>query len=451
MRRPVDFRCDTVERLIRSLAVPALIGILVNLLFGIVDGIFIGRGIGQDGLAAVTVIFPFTVLVISLATLMGEGLASELARAIPANQEEKIKRTLESAHGMILALGVGVIALAISVPEPLVEALGATETTRGLALSYFRVIALGVPLMGWAIVYFHQLNAQGQTDIAVKAMVVSTVLNIGLDYLMIFPLGKGVAGAAWATVISQGVWLLMMHRDARRTPGVWSAMLSRHARIDFRLVGRMAAIGAGNFIRQVGVSLALILINQLASRSGSLYIASFGAVQRVLRLMIAPIAAVASALKPIVGQNIAMAMGGRVRQAVVRSLQYSGISGLFLLLVAGLFGRSVGSAFGIAEADLEIFRRILLLTTVMLPLIGVHKIATGYFMATGEARYAIGINLVKEFGFLIPLVFLFERWWGTLGMFIALPVSDLLGIGLSGVLLFRAMGKARRETSETLQ
>lgn len=439
MKKRIDFTRANIGQLMIQLSVPAFFAIVMNLLYGFVDGVFIGDGIGSEGLGGVSVAFPLLFMVNALASTIGEGLSSVTARLIGrGDHPEEIIGNIRTAQGSTWWFSLLLSVITVIAVVPLMRLMGATSEIHGYAVDYYRALVFGIPFMSISLVYFHQLNAQGEMRIAMQAMILSTVLNIVLDYLAIYIIGMGIKGAGYATAISQVVWFGYMHIKATRSEEIYTIAHPFSIRLSFSKLKTMMVIGIGTFIRQFGVSIALIVMNNLAGIYGNgIHITSFGAAQRILRLFIAPIAAVNVALKPIIGQNYGLGAYDRIRKALKYAAISGGGLGIGLLGTVFLFRNGLGGLFGIADWDMEVFITILLITMALFPLYGIHHLAVSYFVATGKAKEAIVINLLKQLIVLLPLVFILPIFFGVYGIYLAIPITDLLTISFALYLLKR--------------
>lgn len=438
MKKAINFKEEPLGRLMFKLSIPAFFAIVMNLLYGFVDGIFIGKGISSIALGGVTIVFPLTIMVVSFSTLVGEGVASMVARGVAARRESEVKDALKAGHAMTLWISMVIIFLTLFNVEAIVTVLGATEDIRGYATDYYRAILIGFPFLSLSLVYFHQLNAQGEMRIAMRAMLLSTLINILLDYLAIFIFDLGISGAGWATAVSQVIWYGYMHIHSLRDKKILTVVQPAAIRINTRSAKRIAALGFSSFVRQIGVSLALIIINTLAGRYGSsLHITAFGATQRIIRLLIAPIAALSMAMKPIIGQNYGFGEYKRVKDSLRYAFRAAFLLGTLLLVFLFLMRVPLGRLFGIAEEQIDVFVKILLLTSSMFPLYGVQHLAVSYFISLGKPKQAVLLNLLKQVIFLIPMIFILPLWGGIYGLFLAIPLSDLFTIGISALLIQR--------------
>lgn len=440
MKTAINFKNDPLGKLILKLSVPAFLAIVMNLLYGFVDGIFIGKGINSQALGGVTIVFPLTIIVVSFSSMVGEGVASIVARGVAAGSDREVKDALKAGHAMTLWISLAVICLTVFNIEPIMTVLGATEDIHGYAVDYYRAILIGFPFMALSLVYFHQLNAQGEMRIAMRAMILSTLMNILLDYLAIFVFDIGISGAGWATAVSQIIWYGYMHIYSLGDKNILTVVQPAAIRLNPESAKSIVALGFSSFVRQIGVSIALIIINTLAGRYGSsLHITAFGATQRIIRLFIAPIAALSMAMKPILGQNYGYGEYRRVKDSLGYAFRAAFLLGTLLLVILFLVREPLGRLFGIAEEQMNVFVKILLLTSCLLPLYGVQHLAVSYFTSLGKPKQALLLNLLKQVIFLIPMIFILPLLGGIYGLFLAIPLADLLTIGISGLLVRRNM------------
>jgi len=432
MKAAINFRDEPLGRLMLKLSIPAFLAIVMNLLYGFIDGVFIGKGINSLALGGVTIVFPLTIIVISFASMAGEGLASVTARGIAGGKDREVMETIKAGQAITLWISLGLILATVFHVEAIMSFLGATDDLVDYSAEYYRSLLIGFPFMGLSLVYFHQLNAQGEMRIAMRAMILSTMVNIILDYFAIFQIKMGIAGAGYATAVSQMIWYFYMHIHAVRNRNVRTVLLPFALRFSFSRVREIFVIGFSSFVRQVGISIAMILINTMAGKYGSsVHIISFGASMRIFRLMIAPIAALSTAMKPIIGQNFGFGEFRRVNTSMKYSFRASALMGIVLLMLLIVLREKLGFLFGIEAEQMDVFVKILLLTSSLFPLYGIQHLIVSYFTSLGKAKEALLLNLFKQLIFLIPLILILPEIVGIYGLFLAIPTADFLTIGIS--------------------
>ena len=429
MKSKVDFQHDPINTLLLKIAVPAFWGIAVSLIFSFVDGIFIGKGIGNQALSGVSIIFPVTFFITALSSLVGEGAASVVARAMAGGNQSRARAYIETALAVCLLIGVVTLLVSYVFSENIALFFGADEDNLLYAKEYFQALAFGFPFFAISIIYYHILNAQGEMRSASRAIVVTTLLNIVLDYGAIYVLNLGVAGAAYATVIAQAICSLWLYIYALRSHEVLSVALPKFAGGSLPRIKVIVYVGMGSFVRQLGIVFSLALINRAAAFYGNyVYVASFGAAIRILRLFLSPIAAVSLAFKPIAGHSFGHKAYDRLKEAVNKTFIQNILQGSVLLALLLAFRQPLGGLFGIEGDNTAIFSHILLIIAVSFPVVGLHHTTTAYFVAIGRPNPAITLNVLKQFLLLIPLVYVLPRQFGIYGVFWAMPISDLLSI-----------------------
>ncbi len=417
---------EGIGKLLVKMSVPAIVGMLVNALYNLVDTIFIGRGVGTLGIGGLTVAFPVQMFIMSVAMLIGIGAASVISRSLGSGDRARANRSAGNTLSVSILFGIIVMILGYLLMKPLLRSLGATESIMPYSKDYLSVIFLGAPFITFAAASNNVVRAEGRATVAMLTMVIGTGLNIVLDPIFIFGLQLGVKGAAIATVISQFVsflFLLFFFVTGRSSLEI----KFRHLKPDWDVLGEMLKLGVPIFIRQFGVSIfAVIVNNSLRAYGSELYIAAFGVVNRLLMFMLMPLMGLAHGFQPIAGYNYGAGDFERVKQTVKLSVIVSTVAAAFFFIIVMAFPKPLLSIF--TKDLLLISEGISVLRTVSLavPLIGLQIIGATYFLALGKAIPSLFLGMSRQILFLIPLVLLFPLLWGLTGIWIAFPVADLL-------------------------
>lgn len=417
---------EGIGKLLVKMSVPAIVGMLVNALYNLVDTIFIGRGVGTLGIGGLTVAFPVQMFIMSVAMLIGIGAASVISRSLGSDDRARANRSAGNTLSVSILFGIIVMILGYLLMKPLLRSLGATESIMPYSKDYLSVIFLGAPFITFAAASNNVVRAEGRATVAMLTMVIGTGLNIVLDPIFIFGLQLGVKGAAIATVISQFVsflFLLFFFVTGRSSLEI----KFRHLKPDWDVLGEMLKLGVPIFIRQFGVSIfAVIVNNSLRAYGSELYIAAFGVVNRLLMFMLMPLMGLAHGFQPIAGYNYGAGDFERVKQTVKLSVIVSTVAAAFFFIIVMAFPKPLLSIF--TKDLLLISEGISVLRTVSLavPLIGLQIIGATYFLALGKAIPSLFLGMSRQILFLIPLVLLFPLLWGLTGIWIAFPVADLL-------------------------
>jgi len=424
MDRTKALGTEPIGKLIFRLATPSVISLGVLAFYNIVDAIFVGHGAGTLAIAGIGVAFPILLLIIGIGQLVGVGGASLLSRALGRKDRALARKTLGNTItlGLIVSLLIAVVGYMNRVR--LATFAGATEEILPHALSYISVIVVGAFTLVMASIFASTVRAQGQAARATLPLIVGGILNVGLDPIFIFGLRLGVAGAAWATVISAGVGLsIFVINMLRRRSGVLLGL--RCFLLSARTAGSILAIGAASFVGILAASVSTVVINRaLGAVGGGLPIAIFSVVNRIVMFSRMPIFGVVDGAQPIYGYNF----GAKNYRRVIAAVRYAlvsamGLAGIFwaLFLIAP---RGFLSVFSADPLLLSEGARALRIIVIVLPLLSLQAIVGGLYQALGFARRALAVAFLRDIVLIIPGVILLSSAFGTTGVWMAFPIAD---------------------------
>ncbi len=420
-----------------KLSVPAMIGMLVNATYNIVDTIFIGRGVGPMGIAGLGVAFPLQMIVMSIGLLYGLGGASIISRALGAKDSEKAQNTFGNIVSMVLISSITLMIFGESFLDHILKLFGATETILPYAGEYMRIILLGAPALTFIMCMNNVIRSEGNARIAMNSMLISALINIALDPIFIFVLNMGIKGAATATVISQ---LCTMAYQLYYFGSGKSILKFSFKRLKPRsmIVKEVFALGAPSFARQTAMSvLAAIINNLLAVYGGDISIAVYGVITKLLTFATMAILGFSQGMQPLVGYNYGARKIHRAKQSVNYSILFSVISGTILFLIVMIWPAEV---IGIFTTDKNLIEQGINATRIVfltLPVIGIQIMGGGLFQAIGKALPAMILSLSRQVLFLIPLVYLMSAFLGLNGIWYAFVTADILSTIVTVFLMLR--------------
>ena len=426
------------KRLLLRLSLPAMIGLLVNSLYTMVDMLFVGNAVGPMGIAALGLSMPVYLIITGIALMIGVGGASLVSRQLGAHQSDEVGKTVFTSLVGIVAMTVILSAVGLFWFSTVARTLGATADTAPFLGDYLGTLLWGAPFIASATVLNALLRAEGQAKKAMLANLIGNGLNILLDALFILSFRWGVSGAALATIIGQSaaaVFSLSMILSKR------SAIMLRQENCVFSLnrLGRITTLGSATLIRQLGTSVVTIVVNQSLSRyGGTLAIASYGITGTLLMFLNMPNSGIVQGFQPIAGYH----HGAKHMQTVYSILKLTLLTtillGTLLYLPVVLF---TGGMLRLFTADTTLMTRAIPAARIILiglPLLGVQSVGTVYFQSTGRALPAISLWIVRQFVLVIPLIMLFGSLFGTIGIYVAFPLADALSAALIGTLALRS-------------
>lgn len=430
---------EKVGRLLYSLSLPAIIGMMVQALYNVVDTIFVGKGVGTLGIGGIAVVFPIQMLILAIAQAIGIGGASRISRRMGAGDMHGAALTLGNMVLLALILGMSITVACMSAVNPLLRLFGATETILPYARQYFKIFILSGPLMTFSMVANNAARAEGNAKVAMTTMLIGAGLNIVLDPFFIFVLNMGIRGAAVATVISIGTTglFLMGYFLSGRSEIPFGA---KYFRLQGDIIQEILAVGSSAFVRAGSMSLtAVILNNILRTLGGAIGIATFGVIFRMLSFIFMPIMGLTQGMQPIVGFNYGASRFGRVRQSVRLASIFSVFVTTIGFLALMLFPDAIMRIFSNDPKLVEAGRNALRYCVICLPLAGYQIIGAGVFQALGKSVPALLLTLSRQVLILIPLILILPRFFGINGVWFSFPASDSISFALTFALMFWTM------------
>lgn len=433
-----------VAPLLWSFSVPAVIGMLVNAFYNVVDSIFVGQGVGEIGLTAVAIAFPITIVLMAIGMLVGLGAAALISLKLGEKDKDGAEFILGNAVSMIIVLVVFSTLLALHYLEPMLFYLGATPDVMPYATDFARIILAGSVFMHISFGLNASIQAQGDPKTGLKTMLIAALLNTILNPLLIFGFGLGIKGSAWATVIAQAVATVWVLGYFIRDAGTLKLRL-RCLAVRGDIVLGIAKIGLAPFIMQLCASLIVIIFNfSLLKYGGALAVAVFGVVSRIQMLAIMPVIGISQGAQPIIGYNYGAGQYRRVLETVKLAGTAAVVLCLISLICLEFFAEDIMVLFNASQEMLDIGATALRLFVAILPVAGFQIICANYFQAIGKPGYTIVLNLLRQVIILIPALFILPEIIGLTGIWLAGPVSDLGAALLTGVFMLREVQQLRK-------
>lgn len=416
---------DPMLRLIFRMALPAVAAQFVNLLYAIVDRVYIGHipGIGTDALAGVGVTMSIVILISSFSAIVGAGGAPLAAIALGQGNRERAGKILGNGFVLLLLFTVVTSSLAYLFMEPVLLLTGASEHTLGYAEDYLSVYLLGTLFVELSVGLNAFINTQGRPGIAMTSVLIGAAMNIVLDPVFIFGLDMGVKGAALATILSQACsagWVLrfLFSRQA-------SLPLERcYMKLDKGIVLSMLALGVSPFIIASTESLVGFVLNGSLKHFGDIHVSALAILQSAMQFASVPLVGFAQGFVPVASYNYGHGYKDRVRSCFRISLITMFSFNFVLMLLMICFPSVVASAFTDDEVLIGTVRCVMPVFLAGMTIFGLQRACQNMFVALGQARISIFIALLRKVILLIPLALLLPRFWGVNGIYAAEAISD---------------------------
>lgn len=416
---------DPMLRLIFRMALPAVAAQFVNLLYAIVDRVYIGHipGIGTDALAGVGVTMSIVILISSFSAIVGAGGAPLAAIALGQRNRERAGKILGNGFVLLLLFTVVTSSLAYLFMEPVLLLTGASEHTLGYAEDYLSVYLLGTLFVELSVGLNAFINTQGRPGIAMTSVLIGAAMNIVLDPVFIFGLDMGVKGAALATILSQACsagWVLrfLFSRQASLP------LERRYMKLDKGIVLSMLALGVSPFIMASTESLVGFVLNGSLKHFGDIHVSALAILQSAMQFASVPLVGFAQGFVPVASYNYGHGYKDRVRSCFRISLITMFSFNFVLMLLMICFPSVVASAFTDDEVLIGTVRCVMPVFLAGMTIFGLQRACQNMFVALGQARISIFIALLRKVILLIPLALLLPRFWGVNGIYAAEAISD---------------------------
>ena len=448
---------EPVGKLLARLALPTVAAQLINMLYNIVDRIYIGHIPGEGALAltGVGVCMPIILIVSAFASLVGYGGSPRASIFMGKNDTETAEKILGNSFSLLTILSICLTAVLLLWNEPLLLTFGASENTIGYATSYMNIYALGTIFVQLTLGMNSFITAQGFAKTGMLSVLIGAVLNIILDPILIFGAGMGVKGAALATIISQCascIWVLSFLFGKKTILKI----RKNYLKLEPSVILPCVALGLATFIMQASESIISVCFNSsLLTYGGDIAVGAMTILSSVMQFAMLPLQGLGQGAQPIISYNYGAGNVKRVRSAFFLLLKCSMAYAVLLwgavMLVPELF-----TSIFTADAALVAFSKTALrIYMAALFLFGIQMACQMTFTSLGNAKASIAVAVVRKFILLIPLIYVMPRIFhssslmSTYAIYMAEPIADTLAVTFTGILFFFQFRKIvkRMETS----
>lgn len=429
--RKNDFTQGEIWRVIMRMALPLMLAQLVNVLYSVVDRMYIGHipGVGSLALTGLGLTMPIVCIVTAFAGLCGTGGGPLCSIARGEGNRFRAEEIMGNSFTLLLIFGVALTVLLQIFAKPILYAFGASDATFPYAREYLRIYLMGTLFVMISLGMNHFINAQGFASIGMLTVAIGAVINIVLDPIFIFVLDMGISGAALATVIAQAV------------SAVWALgfLLSKKAILDLRLknmilrralVGRILALGTTGFVMSITNALVQTACNrQLQLFGGDSYVGAMTIINSIRELTFMAAHGLTAGAQPVLGYNFGAAAYSRVKKGIRFVSSASFVYGLSIWLLVMILPRTLASIFNSDPVLLAATERSMRIYFCGFFLMALQLAGQCVFVGLGKSRQAVFFSLLRKAIIVTPLVILLPHIpaLGVEGVFWAEPISDLIG------------------------
>lgn len=444
---------DSLGKLLFRYAMPAIIAQVAASLYNIVDSIFVGQGVGPLAITGLALTMPMMNLTAAFGAMVGAGSAALTSIRLGQGNKPAAENILGNVVLLNVVLGVVLMVFGLYYLDDLLYFFGASEQTIPYAREYMRIILYGNVITHM----FHGLNCMlrvaGYPNKAMVITIISVALNAVLDAVFILWLKWGIAGSAWATVISQLVSLAIQLAHFSR-PDSFLRFRSGIFKFRWDIVKGIIGVGMAPFMIQSCACVVVILVNtKLREYGGDLSIGAYGIANRVAFLFTMVVMGLTQGMQPIVGYNYGARKYDRVMRTLWMTVGWAVATTTFGFLVCEVFPYQVVRMFvsedgtGDATTLIEASARGLRLLVMMLPIVGFNIVAGNFFQHIGKPKRAIILSVSRQLLFIVPLLFVLPPVFDVDGVWYAIPIADFASTVLAAVLLWLQLRKLKQNPS----
>ncbi len=417
-----------------KMALPAVAAQLINMLYNIVDRVYIGHieGTGRAALTGLGVTFPIIMLISAFTAFVGIGGAPLASIALGAGDREKAEKILGNSTTLLLIMAVVLTTVFSVIKEPVLRTFGASDDTIGYAVDYISIYLIGTVFVQLALGLNAYITAQGRALVAMGSVLIGAVLNIILDPIFIFILEMDVRGAALATIISQGVsacWVTGFLCSK------WSGLRIRrkNMRLAWAVIGQVLSLGIAPFIMQSTESLVTVVLNSgLQFYGGDLYVGTVTIMQSVMQMIVMPVQGITQGVQPIISYNYGAKNYARVRKTFRLLLCTTLTLTTASCILVAFIPRQLALIFNNDRELVALVGRVMPVFFAGIWAFGAQMACQSTFMALGQAKTSLFLALLRKVILLVPLAIILPAATGNvMGIYVAEPVADMMASAIT--------------------
>lgn len=430
-----------VFSLLLQYAIPAIVAMVASSLYNIVDGIFIGQGVGAGAIMGLAITMPIMNLSAAFGAMVGVGGSTLLSVKLGEKDYNFTAKILGNVITLNCIIGIGLGAVMLLFLDPILRFFGASDYTIPYARDFMVIVLIGNVFTHLFLGLNAMLRSSGKPKKAMKATIMTVIINIALAPLFIFVLHLGIRGAALATVLSQLIVLLWQFK-LFSNPNELIHLRRDTYRLERRIVTGSLSIGLSPFLINLCACIVVIIINkQLVSYGGDVAVGAYGIANRMMFFFVMVVIGINQGMQPIAGFNFGAKHYTRLNQVLKYAITIA--TGIWIVgfIVCVLLATPVASAFTNDEELLKEAAHALRVMNLVVPIIGFQMITIGFFQSIGKAGISIFLSLTRQLLFLVPLLLILPNFFGLEGIWYSVPIADGTAAITAAIVLIYHMRK----------
>lgn len=433
-------RDEKVSKAILKLSIPMVMGMMIQVLYNLVDTYFIGMLNDANQLAAANISLPVFMMLMAIAGIIGSGSSSYISRCLGNKDYEEANKTISIATGILIIMSIIVMIAGIFMSPNIAKGLGANDATFNYTYKYIFIMFIGaIPVM-CSYALGQLLRSEGNIMQSVIGLTLGTVVNIVLDPVFIFGLKMEITGAAIATIIGQTSTLLYFMYAFLKGKTTLKINLKKF-KYDKNIFKEIFTIGVPASLNQMLMGVATVIVNNIAVGYGTLTVAGMGVAMKIMTIGTFVFMGFSAGCQPLVGYNYGCNNIPRVKEIIKKGIIITSIIGLSLALIFGVFANSL---IGLFTSEPEVINKgtiILRALIISLPFVGGQMISTTSAQSMGKVVVAFILSISRQGLLYMPLLIILNKVFGFSGFIYAQPITDMIMLTFSSVLLFKVMPK----------
>lgn len=429
---------ESIGKLLMKYSIPAIIGMMVNALYNIVDRMFIGRipEVGSLALTGVGITMPITSILLAFGMLIGIGSTANISLNLGRGKRDVAERLIGSSVTLSLIVGMVITIIGLAFINPILHIFGASTNTLFYAKEYITVILLGCTFNILSFALNSTVRADGNPKMASFTMVIGCLTNVVLDYIFVFKFNIGIKGAAFATVISQALtFFIILYYYTKGKSNL--KLKSQNLKLNKNLIMMTFAIGIAPFATQIANSLVQVVANNALKTYGNdLSIGAMTVISSINMVFMMPIFGINQGCQPIIGFNYGAKKYDRAKKTFI----YATVAATIICTIGGILIQSFPQlAIGIFNDDrtlTDLATKGLRIYLMMMPIVGINIVATSYFQSIGKAKMSMFVSLLRQVILLIPFTLILPTFIGLDGVWAAGASADFLSVVITLILIF---------------
>lgn len=439
--RQEQLRSEKIGTLLLKFSIPAIVGMLVNALYNIVDRIFIGQGVNALAITGIGLVFPIMTVMMAFGMLIGIGSTALISIRLGEKRQDEAEHILGNAFTLLVIVSLAITVLGLIFIDPLLVIFGASPDTIGYAKDYIVIILYGTIFNALGFGLNNIIRAEGNPKAAMLTMLLGAIINTILDPIFIFVFNMGVKGAAYATIIGQlanTIYVLSYFNSKKSILKIHR----KHMKLSKEIVIGIFAIGMSPFAMQMAASVVQLLSNNaLKTHGGDLAIGAMSIISSAVMIFFMPIFGINQGAQPIIGYNYGAKQYDRVKHTLKLAVGAATVISLVGFITVQVFPQAIIRIFNDDPELLRIGSSGIRVYLAMMPIIGFQIVSANYFQAIGKAKISMFLSLLRQVTLLIPLLLILPPIFGLTGVWLSAPTADFISSIITGIFVWRDMRK----------